>query len=56
MQVTERESAIAPANRIKSPFEFAAWLVDLDGTLYFQNPVRAMMAMELALAGCVDAF
>ena len=28
-----------------------AWLVDLDGTLYFQLPVRAAMAAELLVAG-----
>jgi putative hydrolase of the HAD superfamily len=30
---------------------YDAWLVDLDGTLYFQLPVRAAMAAELVLAG-----
>jgi FMN phosphatase YigB (HAD superfamily) len=34
-----------------SPFDYAAWLIDLDGTLYHHNPVRAMMAIELALCG-----
>jgi FMN phosphatase YigB (HAD superfamily) len=29
----------------------AAWLVDLDGTLYAQQPVRLAMAAELALLG-----
>jgi HAD superfamily hydrolase (TIGR01549 family) len=35
----------------KSPFDYAAWLVDLDGTLYRQPLVRAAMAAELALFG-----
>lgn len=30
---------------------YDAWLVDLDGTLYFQLPVRAAMAAELLIAG-----
>jgi len=30
---------------------YAAWLVDLDGTLYHKEPVRLAMAAELALAG-----
>ena len=34
-----------------SPYQFAAWLVDLDGTLYHQAFVRAMMAAELVLWG-----
>lgn len=36
---------------VKRPFEFAAWLVDVDGTLYHQLPVRMMMALELAAVG-----
>lgn len=35
----------------RSPFDFAAWLIDLDGTLYRQNLVRSMMALEVALWG-----
>ncbi len=35
----------------KPPFQFAAWLVDLDGTLYHHKLVRAMMALELGLWG-----
>jgi FMN phosphatase YigB (HAD superfamily) len=34
-----------------SPFDFAAWLIDLDGTLYRQDLVRSMMALEVALWG-----
>lgn len=34
-----------------SPREHDAWLVDLDGTLYAQAPVRLAMAAELALLG-----
>ena len=30
---------------------YDAWLIDLDGTLYFQLPVRAAMAAELVLSG-----
>ena len=30
---------------------YDAWLVDLDGTLYFQTPVRLAMAAELSLFG-----
>jgi FMN phosphatase YigB (HAD superfamily) len=43
------EGATAVATR--SPFDFAAWLVDLDGTLYRQSLVRAMMLVELTLGG-----
>jgi putative hydrolase of the HAD superfamily len=32
-------------------FRFAAWLVDLDGTLYRATPVRLAMAAELMLFG-----
>ena len=28
---------------------FEAWLIDLDGTLYRQTPVRWLMAVELVL-------
>jgi HAD superfamily hydrolase (TIGR01549 family) len=31
--------------------EFAAWLVDLDGTLYRATPLKLAMALELALFG-----
>lgn len=34
-----------------SPGAHAAWLVDLDGTLYVQAPVRLAMAAELSLLG-----
>jgi putative hydrolase of the HAD superfamily len=34
-----------------SLFAYAAWLIDLDGTLYRQSLVRAMMAGELMLRG-----
>jgi beta-phosphoglucomutase-like phosphatase (HAD superfamily) len=41
--------------------EYRAWLVDLDGTLYYQSPVQLAMAVELALRGwqalpCLRAF
>jgi len=35
----------------KKPYEFAAWLIDLDGTLYYQMPVRLMMGIELLVSG-----
>ena len=41
-----------PAERApRQPRDFSAWLVDLDGTLYRQAAVRAMMALELTLWG-----
>jgi HAD superfamily hydrolase (TIGR01549 family) len=41
---------------MKNPLEYRtsvprAWLVDLDGTLYRQKPVRLAMALELAVCG-----
>jgi beta-phosphoglucomutase-like phosphatase (HAD superfamily) len=39
------------AVRAMNPFEYHAWLVDLDGTLYYQTAVRAMLAIELVLRG-----
>lgn len=33
------------------PSSFRAWLVDLDGTLYYPLPVRAAMTCEVAVAG-----
>jgi len=36
---------------VRSPQAYAAWLIDLDGTLYRQLPVRLMMGAELALFG-----
>jgi FMN phosphatase YigB (HAD superfamily) len=46
---------IAPSREpIKSPFDYAAWLVDLDGTLYRQDVVRAAMAAELFCFGWRD--
>src|SRR5262245_12009682 len=37
--------------RPRMPFDFAAWLIDLDGTLYSQPPVRCVMAVQVALFG-----
>lgn len=37
--------------RIKTAAEYAAWLVDLDGTLYWAPGVKLAMALELALLG-----
>jgi beta-phosphoglucomutase-like phosphatase (HAD superfamily) len=34
-----------------NPLEYAAWLVDLDGTLYRQHAVRCAMACQLLLRG-----
>ena len=31
--------------------QFKAWLIDLDGTLYYARPVKLMMAIELLFAG-----
>lgn len=42
-----REEVILP----RTPFDFAAWLIDLDGTLYSQPPVRCVMAVQVALFG-----
>lgn len=42
------------ARSISEAQEVDAWLVDLDGTLYWQFPVRVAMAMELALFGWRD--
>jgi putative hydrolase of the HAD superfamily len=36
---------------VSAPGAYDAWLVDLDGTLYAQAPVRLAMAAELALLG-----
>jgi HAD superfamily hydrolase (TIGR01549 family) len=41
--------------------KYRAWLVDLDGTLYYQPPVQLAMAVELVLGGwsalpCLRAF
>lgn len=38
-------------NNLLSARTYAAWLIDLDGTLYHQLPVRLLMAAELALIG-----
>jgi FMN phosphatase YigB (HAD superfamily) len=35
----------------RSPFDYVAWLIDLDGTLYRQKLVRSMMALEVVLHG-----
>ena len=32
--------------------KFAAWLIDLDGTLYSALPVKVTMGLELLRAGC----
>src|SRR5947208_2650236 len=41
----------AASRTISSSTAYAAWLVDFDGTLYRQLPVRLAMAAELLLAG-----
>jgi HAD superfamily hydrolase (TIGR01549 family) len=38
-------------NIVSLPLKYEAWLVDLDGTLYSQRPVRLAMACELACFG-----
>jgi FMN phosphatase YigB (HAD superfamily) len=52
----ERNSAIRENDReavppVRSAYDYPAWLFDLDGTLYRQPPVRAMMALEVLLWG-----
>jgi HAD superfamily hydrolase (TIGR01549 family) len=42
---------MAPAHHAADWLDFDAWLVDLDGTLYRQAPVRLLMAAELLLLG-----
>lgn len=36
---------------MRDPFDYEAWLIDLDGTLYYQQLVRLMMIFELAVCG-----
>lgn len=43
--------ALGPRGSI---WNYRAWLVDLDGTLYRQDVVRALMAAELAVSGWKD--
>ena len=43
-----RHAALPPA---RSPFDYPAWLIDLDGTLYRQRIVRSMMAVEVLILG-----
>lgn len=35
----------------RSPYAYSAWLIDLDGTLYRQQPVRSVMALQVAALG-----
>jgi FMN phosphatase YigB (HAD superfamily) len=44
-----RSKAAGAAACRRNLFEYPAWLIDLDGTLYRQNPVRAILAVELVL-------
>jgi HAD superfamily hydrolase (TIGR01509 family) len=46
----DMQSSEEPSDE-RTPFDFAAWLIDLDGTLYRQKPVRAVMALQVALQG-----
>ena len=39
------------SNHRRSPFDFRAWLVDLDGTLYCSFPVRVLMTVQLLIRG-----
>lgn len=39
------------ATRAQSPHDFAAWLIDLDGTLYRQQLVRGVMMLHVAACG-----
>jgi len=47
-------SSVQHTRSIPGAQEVDAWLVDLDGTLYWQFPVRVAMALELALFGWRD--
>lgn len=52
--------ALAKPARVIAP-RYAVWLLDLDGTLYYQPAVRFVMALELAFGGwralpCLRAF
>jgi HAD superfamily hydrolase (TIGR01509 family) len=53
---TEQQLNVQTPRRepVTSPFDYPAWLVDLDGTLYRQDLVRAVMATELMLFGWRD--
>jgi putative hydrolase of the HAD superfamily len=44
-------SAISATRHSAGEVRCAAWLIDLDGTLYHQWPVRLAMATEILLAG-----
>jgi len=46
---SEQQSGASPAPR--SPSEYRAWLVDLDGTLYVPLYVKLAMGLELTLLG-----
>lgn len=43
--------SVVQSSPTTDPFQYRAWLCDLDGTLYRQNPIRAAMAAEVALSG-----
>jgi FMN phosphatase YigB (HAD superfamily) len=51
MPGTAIEAQQLSLNSDRPPYDFSAWLIDLDGTLYRQTPVRLMMAIELMLWG-----
>lgn len=50
---TGNQQNLRPSGDLR-PRDFAAWLLDLDGTLYRQRPVRLMMACELVFRGRRD--
>jgi HAD superfamily hydrolase (TIGR01549 family) len=51
LKPTADHSVLRDAVSTRSPFDFAAWLIDLDGTLYRQAFVRSTMALEIVLWG-----
>lgn len=44
-------NGVACADKTTDPESYQAWLVDLDGTLYYAWPVRVVMTVQLALGG-----
>lgn len=46
-----RERRQKDVSSLRSPLQYRAWLLDLDGTLYRQLPVRILMACELSCRG-----
>jgi HAD superfamily hydrolase (TIGR01549 family) len=53
-RTVQTQAPRATSFREASLFDYAAWCIDLDGTLYRQSVVRTMMASELLLRGQLD--